>query len=162
MSDTENKANDEVRERTTESADNENTGTRRPSGDRGPSDRGSSDRGSSDRGSSDRGSSDRGSSDRGSNDRGSNDRGGYDRNDNRSGGYRGGRGRSFFRRKVCKFCTQKLVADYKNPDGLRRFVTERGKILPRRITGTCAKHQRHLAREIKRARAIALLPYAKR
>ncbi|HUX22818.1 MAG TPA: 30S ribosomal protein S18 [Spirochaetia bacterium] len=101
------------------------------------------------------------------------DRGGYGRNsddkgDGRSGGYRGGggggggRGRSFFRRKVCKFCTQKQVADYKNPDALRRFVTERGKILPRRITGTCAKHQRSLAREIKRARSLALLPYAKR
>lgn len=154
MSDTENRANDEVRERSRDNDNNESTGARRPAGDRGPSDRGPSDRGPSDRGPSDRGSSDRGS----------NDRGGYDRNDNRSGGYRGGggRGRSFFRRKVCKFCTQKLVADYKNPDGLRRFVTERGKILPRRITGTCAKHQRHLAREIKRARAIALLPYAKR
>lgn len=98
-----------------------------------------------------------------------NDRGGYerrnsdDKGENRSGGgYRGGRGKTFFRRKVCKFCTQKVTADYKNPDGLRRFVTERGKILPRRITGTCAKHQRLLAREIKRARALALLPYAKR
>jgi small subunit ribosomal protein S18 len=90
------------------------------------------------------------------------DRGG-DRGGDRPGGYRGGgRGRSFFRRKVCKFCTQKLVADYKSSDGLRRFITERGKILPRRITGTCAKHQRLLAKEIKRARALALLPYAKR
>ena len=79
------------------------------------------------------------------------------------GPYRGGgKGKTFFRRKVCKFCTQKLTVDYKNPDGLRRFVTERGKILPRRITGTCAKHQRHLAREIKRARVLALLPYAKK
>jgi small subunit ribosomal protein S18 len=85
------------------------------------------------------------------------------------GGYRGGgggdrgggRGRSFFRRKVCRFCTQNLVAEYKNPDLLRRFVTERGKILPRRITGTCAKHQRNLSVQIKRARALAFLPFTK-
>jgi small subunit ribosomal protein S18 len=97
------------------------------------------------------------------------DRGGSDsRSDrgNRGGGRRpfrgGGRGgRPYFRRKVCKFCTQKVKADYKDIDGLRRFVTERGKILPRRITGTCAKHQRALAREIKRARALAMLPFAK-
>lgn len=71
------------------------------------------------------------------------------------------RGKTFFRKKVCRFCTQNLVADYKNPDSLRRFVTERGKILPRRITGTCAKHQRALSVQIKRARALALLPYVK-
>ncbi|MBN2050109.1 MAG: 30S ribosomal protein S18 [Spirochaetales bacterium] len=76
------------------------------------------------------------------------------------GGYRG-KGKPFFRKKVCKFCTQNLTADYKNPEILRRFITERGKILPRRITGTCAKHQRTLAREIKRARALALLPFVK-
>ncbi|HUZ16875.1 MAG TPA: 30S ribosomal protein S18 [Spirochaetia bacterium] len=98
--------------------------------------------------------------DRGYGGRSSDDRG-EGRGDGR-GGYRGGKGKTFFRRKVCKFCTQKVVADYKNPDGLRRFVTERGKILPRRITGTCAKHQRLLAREIKRARALAFLPFAKR
>ena len=86
---------------------------------------------------------------------------GEDRGDGR-GPYRGGKGKTFFRRKVCKFCTQKVAADYKNPDALRRFVTERGKILPRRITGTCAKHQRMLAREIKRARSLAMLPFAKR
>ncbi|MAG13094.1 MAG: 30S ribosomal protein S18 [Spirochaetales bacterium] len=74
---------------------------------------------------------------------------------------RGGGGRSFFRKKVCRFCTQNLVADYKNPDGLRRFVTERGKILPRRITGTCAKHQRELSTQIKRARVLAFLPFSK-
>jgi small subunit ribosomal protein S18 len=74
--------------------------------------------------------------------------------------YRGRR--PFFKKKVCKFCTQNLVADYKNPDGLRRFITDRGKILPRRITGTCAKHQRALAREIKRARVLAYLPYVKK
>lgn len=70
-----------------------------------------------------------------------------------------GRGRMFFRKKVCKFCIKKVDVDYKNPESLRRFITERGKILPRRITGTCAKHQRMLAREIKRSRALALLPY---
>jgi small subunit ribosomal protein S18 len=73
--------------------------------------------------------------------------------------YRGRR--PFFKKKVCKFCTQNLVADYKNPDGLRRFITDRGKILPRRITGTCAKHQRVLSREVKRARVLAYLPFVK-
>ena len=69
------------------------------------------------------------------------------------------KGKMFFRKKVCRFCSQKAKIDYKDPDSLRRFITERGKILPRRITGTCAKHQRKLALEIKRARALALLPY---
>ena len=69
------------------------------------------------------------------------------------------KGKMFFRKKVCRFCDQKAKIDYKEPDSLRRFITERGKILPRRITGTCAKHQRKLALEIKRARALALLPY---
>lgn len=69
------------------------------------------------------------------------------------------KGRAFYRKKVCRFCAQKLKIDYKEPDALRRFITERGKILPRRITGTCAKHQRKLAVEIKRARAVALLPF---
>ncbi len=70
-----------------------------------------------------------------------------------------GKGKTFFRKKVCRFCAQKAKIDYKDPDGLRRYTTERGKILPRRITGTCAKHQRRLALEIKRARAICLLPF---
>lgn len=74
------------------------------------------------------------------------------------GGPRGGR-KGFFRKKVCKFCTNKLRIDYKDPDTLRRFVTERGKILPRRITGSCAKHQRTLAVAIKRARSLAFLPF---
>ena len=74
---------------------------------------------------------------------------------------RGGGRKSYFRRKVCRFCTQKVVANYKDADTLRRFITERGKILPRRITGTCAKHQRTLSREIKRARVLAYLPYVK-
>ena len=82
--------------------------------------------------------------------------------DSRSGGYRrGGGSRPYFRKKVCRFCTQDLKVSYRSPDSLRRFVTERGKILPRRITGNCAKHQRVLATEIKRARVIALLPYSK-
>lgn len=73
----------------------------------------------------------------------------------------GGRGRyrPYMRRKVCKFCTKKLKINYRDADALRRFTTERGKILPRRITGTCAKHQRELARAIKRARVLALLPF---
>lgn len=65
------------------------------------------------------------------------------------------------RRKVCAFCTDKIEAiDYKQPDLLRRFLTDRGKIRPRRQTGTCAKHQRRLTVAIKRARHLALLPYA--
>jgi small subunit ribosomal protein S18 len=71
----------------------------------------------------------------------------------------GGSGKVFFKKKVCKFCTQKLKINYKETDTLRRFITERGKILPRRITGTCAKHQRELAAEIKKARILAMLPF---
>ncbi len=63
------------------------------------------------------------------------------------------------RRKVCRFCKKTATMDYRDPDGLKRFITERGKILPRRITGTCAKHQRQLATTIKRARVLALLPF---
>ncbi len=70
-----------------------------------------------------------------------------------------GKPKQFFRKKVCRFCSNKAKIDYKDPDALKRFTTERGKILPRRITGTCAKHQRRLALEIKRARAICLLPF---
>jgi len=77
--------------------------------------------------------------------------------DDRGRGGKGGKG--FFKKKVCKFCAQKMKIDYKDSDTLRRFITERGKILPRRITGTCAKHQRALALAIKQARSIALLPY---
>lgn len=92
------------------------------------------------------------------------DRDSRDSRDSRDGRpYRGGGGRRpFFKKKVCRFCTQDVVADYKNPDLLRRFVTDRGKILPRRITGTCAKHQRALSREIKRARVLAYLPFVKK
>ena len=64
------------------------------------------------------------------------------------------------RRKVCTFCVDKIdYIDYKNVAKLRRFVSERGKILPRRTTGTCAMHQRALTRAIKCAREIALLPF---
>lgn len=64
------------------------------------------------------------------------------------------------RPKICQFCADKNVSiDYKQVDMLRRFVTEEGKIRPRRQTGTCARHQRVLAREIKRSRHLALLPY---
>jgi len=77
------------------------------------------------------------------------------------GGFGGPRGRhkTFFKRKVCKFCIKKATIDWKDAGGLKRFTSERGKIMPRRITGTCAKHQRELARAIKRARSLALLPY---
>jgi small subunit ribosomal protein S18 len=70
------------------------------------------------------------------------------------------RRRIYHRRKVCRFCADTgLAIDYKDPKALRYFVTERGKIIPRRISGTCAKHQRKLTHAIKRARTIALLPY---
>ena len=66
----------------------------------------------------------------------------------------------FHRRKVCRFCSDtSLVIDYKDSKALRYFITERGKIIPRRISGTCAKHQRALTLAIKRARTIALLPF---
>lgn len=64
------------------------------------------------------------------------------------------------RKRVCSFCVDKVAhIDYKNPDKLRRFISERGKILPRRITGNCAGHQRQLTLAIKRARYMALMPY---
>jgi small subunit ribosomal protein S18 len=66
------------------------------------------------------------------------------------------------RRKICYFCAEKKVADYKNIDLLERFISDQGKILPRRVTGNCAKHQRSLAIAIKRAREVALLPYVNR
>ena len=68
--------------------------------------------------------------------------------------------RSRKRRKVCQFCADKVEhIDYKDAAKLRRFISERGKILPCRMTGTCAKHQRELTVAIKRARVIALLPF---
>lgn len=71
--------------------------------------------------------------------------------------------RSFYRRRVCKFCTEKTpLIDYKDIQTLRGFVSDRGKIIPRRISGTCAKHQRELMTAIKRARNIAFLPFTER
>jgi len=68
--------------------------------------------------------------------------------------------RFYQRRKVCRFCADTTIEiDYKDSKNLRSFITERGKIIPRRITGTCAKHQRALSTAIKQARTIALLPY---
>jgi small subunit ribosomal protein S18 len=61
--------------------------------------------------------------------------------------------------RVCSFCEDKIEPSYKNVDALKRKLTERGKILPRRVTGVCAKHQRKLATEVKRARHIALIPF---
>lgn len=73
---------------------------------------------------------------------------------NRAGGPRKGR------KKVCVFCVEKVdEIDYKDVTRLKRFVSERSKILPRRVTGTCARHQRELTVAIKRARHLALLPY---
>ncbi len=67
---------------------------------------------------------------------------------------------TYHRRKVCRFCADSsIVIDYKDPRMLRYYTTERGKITPRRISGTCAKHQRILTVAIKRARNIALLPF---
>ena len=63
------------------------------------------------------------------------------------------------RKKVCVFCGKDNVIDYKDTAKLKRYVSERGKILPRRITGNCAKHQRALTTAIKRARHVALMPY---
>ena len=63
------------------------------------------------------------------------------------------------RKKVCVFCGKENVIDYKDTNKLKRYVSERGKILPRRITGNCAKHQRALTVAIKRARHISLMPY---
>ncbi len=63
------------------------------------------------------------------------------------------------RKKVCRFCADKVEIDYKNLSLLRAFVTERGKILSGRVTGTCAKHQRELDTAVKRARMLALLPF---
>ena len=63
--------------------------------------------------------------------------------------------------KPCRFCADKLSINYKDENLLRRFITDRGKITPRRITGTCARHQRALAHAIKRARSIAILPFVK-
>ncbi len=68
--------------------------------------------------------------------------------------------REYTKKKICRFCTDSsLKIDYKNYRLLRSFITERGRIIPRRISGNCARHQRELTREIKRARHVALLPF---
>ncbi len=84
-----------------------------------------------------------------------------DRGGDRLGGDKDGTGfRSRGRRRGCSFCSDDAEPiDYKDPQGLRYFVTERGKIVPRRISGVCAKHQRAVQLAIKRARTIALLPF---
>ena len=70
------------------------------------------------------------------------------------------RKREYVRRKVCRFCADSALSiDYKNDRLLKYFLTERGKIIPRRISGNCARHQRELTRAIKRARHVALLPF---
>jgi small subunit ribosomal protein S18 len=93
-------------------------------------------------------------------------RGGYDsseRGDKEPGSSDQGPRMPRFKKKVCIFCQDKNASvDYKRPDILERFITDRGKILPRRVTGTCAKHQRIVAKEIKRARTIALLPFVEK
>ena len=83
----------------------------------------------------------------------------YNRNDNSQ--RKPAKKRTFTRKKVCRFCSdESLVIDYKETRTLKNFVTERGKIIPRRIYGNCAKHQRQMTEAIKRARQIALLPYS--
>ncbi len=71
------------------------------------------------------------------------------------------KGGSFLRKKVCRFCADSNAAiDYRDPKGLRYFVTETGKLIPQRISGNCAKHQRAITTAIKRARQLALIPYS--
>jgi len=98
------------------------------------------------------------SMDKGGRDR---DRGG-DRDRDMEGGMddeRGGRGAP--RRKVCRYCADKnAVIDYKDAGSLKLFLTERGKVIPRRISGNCAVHQRHVMVAIRRARTVALLPFS--
>ncbi len=86
--------------------------------------------------------------------------GGREERGERGGDMERGGGRGFGRRKVCRYCADKnLKVDYKNAADLKYFVTERGKIVPRRISGNCALHQREVANAIKRGRNVALLPY---
>jgi small subunit ribosomal protein S18 len=83
------------------------------------------------------------------------------RSGGRPSGGPGNRGKFFRRKKVCKFCTEKIDAiPYRDTRLLQGFVAERGKIVPRRLTGVCTTHQRRLTRAIKQARNIALLPFA--
>ncbi len=90
------------------------------------------------------------------------DRGGRGGDGDRKDSRRGSGGpKQYFRKKICKFTVHKWPCDYKRVDILQKFITERGKILPRRITGTSAKFQRKLARMVKIARILALLPYVR-
>ncbi len=88
--------------------------------------------------------------------------GGDDRRGGPGGGPQGGKKKFFYRRKrVCKFCVEKIeYIDFKDVKTLQQFIPERGKILPRRISGTCALHQRKLQNAIKRARIAALIPFS--
>jgi small subunit ribosomal protein S18 len=70
------------------------------------------------------------------------------------------RGRFFQRRRVCRFCNDKIAIDYKDVNLIRNFLTERGRIIPRRVSGNCMAHQRELTIAIKRARTIALVAFA--
>jgi small subunit ribosomal protein S18 len=95
----------------------------------------------------------------GSRDGGERSGGGAPQRRRRFGG--GGGSRYFPRRKICYFCMDGVgVVDYKDIGRLRRYISDRGKIEPRRQTGTCAKHQRSLSRAIKRARHVALIPFS--
>lgn len=65
------------------------------------------------------------------------------------------------KKKICLLCAGKTEVDYKNPESLKRYVNEKGKMVPRRVTGNCALHQRFVSKQVKRARAIALMAYSK-
>lgn len=146
----------------------ETRGPSAPGGSSGGTAAPASDRPTGDRPAGDRPSGDRPSfGDRPSGDRPSGDRQfSGERRPPRPGGPGGGRegGRKFFRRKkVCKFCVEKIEAvNYKDVRLLAQFVAESGKIVPRRLTGVCTPHQRRLSSAIKQARNIALLPFAGR
>lgn len=89
------------------------------------------------------------------------DRGGEREERGGEGGARGGDRGGFRRRKVCRFCSEKdATIDYRDVSSLRFYISERGKVVPRRISGNCAKHQRKMAIALKRGRAIALIPFA--
>ena len=142
----------------TPQAETPQSGLSRPTGaDRGPADRGPAIRGPADRGPADRPRGPyRGP---GPQRPGSYGQGGDQRMDGDGDRSRGGRYKVYFRKKVCKFCTRKIAIHYLDYEALRRFTTGRGKMLPARITGNCAKHQRQLSKAIKRARSLALLPF---
>ena len=89
------------------------------------------------------------------------DRSGAAGGDRGDRGDRGDKKRSLGRRKMCKFCADEAIKiDYKDASLLKYFITDRGKLVPRRLTGNCAKHQREIATAVNRARMIALMPFA--